>query len=177
MNNITIIRVSNGGMLDSLMWLQSYTGYFWLIVAIAFLFSELAAPGLFFFISFSVGAFCAAGLAFFGHSFFAQCTIGLVVSMATFLVMRKFLQRKKLSEVEYGSSITNIDAIAGRTGVVVNGIKPHFKGVVRIGGELWRARGEGGVILEAGAIVKILRVEGNTVVVKPIESGESNDNA
>lgn len=183
MNKITIIKVPKGGVLDSLLsgsaaaWLDSYLGYFWLIIAILFLFAELNTPGLFFFVSFATGAFCASILAFLGYPFFMQCMVGLAVSMVSFFVMRRFLKRKKMSEVEYGSSITNIDALVGKKGVVTREIKPHFKGLVKVRGESWGARGAKDVALKKGDVVSVARVEGNTIIVKPLDSGESNGDA
>jgi len=150
----------------ALAWMDSYMGYVWLVIAIAFLFAELNTPGLFFFLSFAVGAVGAAILAFVGYSFFIQCVVGLIAAMVSFFIMRMFLKRKKMSEVEYSSAVTNIDALVGREGIVAEQIKPYSNGQVKIGGETWQARTEGEVVVGKGAIVVVLRVEGNTVVVQ-----------
>ena len=47
--------------------------YFWLVLAIFFLFTEIATPGLFVFVAFAVGSVAAAVAAFFGYSLFVQC--------------------------------------------------------------------------------------------------------
>jgi membrane protein implicated in regulation of membrane protease activity len=150
-------------------------GYIWLAIAILFLFAELNTPGLFFFISFTLGAMCASILAFLNYSFIIQCSCGLLVSIISFWLLRKYLKRKNMSEVSYGNPITNIDALVGRQGIVVATIEAHGTGSVRIGGEVWRARGESGEALDEGIFVVVLRVEGNTVIVKSNANDETGD--
>lgn len=171
---VTIIKVEKDSFLDLLlservtMWFEEYIGYVWLIIALSFLFAELNTPGLFFFISFAVGSLCAAVLAFFEYSFVAQSLIGLGVAIVTFFFLRKYLQRKKLSEVHYERSMTNIDALVGQKGEVTVTIELHRKGRVKVGGEEWGAQAEQEVVLQKGTVVKVLRVVGNTLVVKAV---------
>lgn len=173
MSKITIIKVPKGGLVDSVLsgqmfeFFTGYMGYIWLIVAILFLFAELNTPGLFFFVSFAIGAFAAAVAAFAGYAVIAQCLIALAVSLVSFGVMRTYLKSKRLSDVRYEHPNTNIDALLSKKGVVTKVIEPHKKGVVRVGGETWRARCEGEEILKTGAVVSIVRIEGNTIIVKP----------
>jgi len=177
-SKVTIIKVEKGSFFDSILsgdfysWFAGYMGYIWLAVAIAFLFSELGTPGLFFFVSFSVGAIGAAVVAFLGFSVIFQCLFGLAVSLISFFLMRKYLKQKELSQVTYEKAKTNVEALVGSDGIVLEVIKPHGVGVVKVGGEKWRARVEDGVGLQKGAIVSVLRVEGNTVIVKSKISGE-----
>jgi len=142
-----------------------YMGYLWLIIAISFLFLELATPGLFFFVSFALGSLCAAGLAFLGYSFTVQAVIWLLISLLLFFVLRKYLQLSNRSEVMYASGQTNIDALSGMVGVVVQAITPQKKGLVKVGGELWRASAHKKEVLEKGCWVKVLGVQGNSLVV------------
>lgn len=148
---------------------EGYVGYFWIVVAILFLFAELNTPGLFFFISFAVGALCAAALAFLGFTFVLQCVVGLSSSLVVFVLLRKYLKSKKMSEVSYGHSHSNVDALIGSHGVVLKTITPREKGSVKVGGEIWRAQCDEDITLTEGTVVSILRVEGNSVVVKIFE--------
>ncbi len=163
--------------IDPLVLLFDYIGYFWLLVSIAFLFAELSTPGLFFFVSFSLGAFCAAILAFIGYSLVIQCIGGLAVSIVSFFILRKYLKQKRLSDVHYSSSEseTNIYGIVGKEGVVTDVIEPLKYGQVKIGGEFWRASSEGGAILEKGTVVKVLSVKGNAVVVSVVSAKNNKD--
>ena len=121
---------------------------------------------MFFFISFAIGALCASALAFYGYSLVLQCVVGLALSLVMFAIMRTYLKRANLSDVSYGSSQTNIDALVGSHGIVKRVIKPNEVGAVKIGGEVWRAKCESNETLQEGTIVSVLRVEGNTVIVK-----------
>jgi membrane protein implicated in regulation of membrane protease activity len=138
--------------------------YFWFVTALVFLFLELNTPGLFFFISFAIGSFAATVASHLGLSIVAQCLTALVVMIISFLMLQKFLKHKNLSEVLHLSSETNIDALVGAVGIVTDEIMPHKKGRVKIGGEIWRASGD--TVLITGTIVYVLRIEGNTVIVK-----------
>ena len=49
---------------------------------------------------------------------------------------------------------------------MVSVIKPNSKGRVKIGGEEWVAEVDGDFVLSRGAVVFVLRVEGNKVIVR-----------
>lgn len=169
---ITVFKISKGSVLygfmpmDTFIWLGGHMGYIWIVIALAFLFAELGTPGLFFFVSFAIGSLCASILAFCGYVLVLQCVFGLIVSVASFFVIRKYLKKSKLSEVHYEKPETNIDALVGQEGVVVSVIKPNSKGRVKIGGEEWVAEVDGDFVLSRGAVVFVLRVEGNKVIVR-----------
>lgn len=154
---------------EVLLWFNSYMGYLWIFIGIFFLFFELNTPGLFFFVSFALGAFFASALAFLGYSLILQCVGGLTLSLVLFLLLRKYLKNKKMSEVLYGSSETNIDALAGRRGQVIEDIEEYKKGRVKVGGEVWRAKSVDEATLAKGEMVTVLSVEGNTVIVRGLK--------
>ena len=56
-----------------------------------------------------------------------------------------------------------VESMVGKHGVVVSDLWPE--GQVKVAGELWRARCEGGC--ESGADVVVCRVDGLTLVVEP----------
>ena len=142
-----------------------YLGYFWLILAIIFLFIEIGTPGLFFFIAFAIGCGFASILAFTGFSFVAQCVSGLAVSIVSFFVLRHYFSVKtKGGEVE-----TNVDALVGKKGVVVKTINPHEVGYVKVGGEIWPAQNVDNLILQKGTVVRVVKVQGNRLVVKNLD--------
>lgn len=147
-------------------WFMDYSVYFWIVMTILFLFAELNTPGLFFFISFAVGSLCAAVLALFGYSLVIQCLGGLLVSIISFFLLKKYLKKTQMSEVFYDDHHTNIYALAGKSGVVMKSIEADRTGSVKVGGEVWRARSEKGETIEKGKMVSVLKIEGNTVVVK-----------
>jgi membrane-bound ClpP family serine protease len=59
------------------------------------------------------------------------------------------------------------ETLIGMTAQVVSRLGPE--GHVRVSGELWTARSSGAEPVEAGASVRILALEGLTLVVEPIE--------
>ncbi|MFC1854420.1 NfeD family protein [Candidatus Dependentiae bacterium] len=135
--------------------------YIWALIAIIFMLLEMAVPGLFFFISFAVGAFAAAVGATFNFGIAAQCSTALVTSVVAFFVIQRFLKRSGLSQ----SEIANVGSIEGLQGTVVKEIKENSTGHVKVGGEIWSAKTSGGKALSTGSRVRILRIEGNKLIV------------
>lgn len=138
-----------------------YMGYIWLIVAIVFLFAEMSTPGLFFFIAFAIGCGFASITAFLEYSLIAQCVLGLSISMIAFFILRHYFSIKTKDGVG-----TNIDALVGQKGIVIQIIEPTKIGRVKIKGEQWPAQAETGVVLQKGTVVKIVQVVGNRLIVR-----------
>jgi len=64
---------------------------------------------------------------------------------------------------------TNVDALVGQKGKVTEDFDPTMKlGRVSVGGDDWRAETTDNEVLQRGAVVKVLRVESNTLIVTPI---------
>lgn len=135
----------------------------WLVAALLLVVAEMAAPGLW---MLSVAAGClAAGLV-------SIVVPGVVVPALTFAAgtllslvgIRPFLVRYLHSR---GTSIqTNVDALAGKVGIVSEYIDPATgKGRVRVEGEDWRAASLTDTALAAGTRVMVVRVEGATLYV------------
>ncbi|KKP24407.1 MAG: hypothetical protein SZ59_C0002G0253 [candidate division TM6 bacterium GW2011_GWF2_28_16] len=136
-------------------------GYFWLLIAILFLFLELATPGLFFFITFSIGSVLAGVMAFLGYSFFIQCISLITGFLVSFLIFKKYLKVTENKRVP-----TNTDALSGKTGIVVKKINKNNSGLVKVEGEVWAAISQNsGEILE-NTTVNIIAVKGNKLIVK-----------
>jgi len=150
-------------MMNELLFLfePQYMGYIWLVVGIIFLFAEMSTPGLFFFIAFAIGCVFSSIAAFLGYSLIVQCIGGLSISMIAFFVLRYYFSIKKQNEVG-----TNIDALVGQKGLVIQVIDPTKIGRVKVKGEQWPAQAENGVVLQKGTVVKIVKVIGNRLIVK-----------
>jgi len=135
----------------------------WLVAALLLFVAEMVAPG-FWLLSVAVGCL-AAGLA-------SLVVPGALVPALTFAAgtllslvgIRPFLLRH-LHAV--GTEIkTNVDALAGRMGIVSERIDPETgKGRVRVEGEDWRAASIMDSALEPGTRVMVVRVEGATLYV------------
>ncbi|MDQ5890528.1 MAG: hypothetical protein QG604_402 [Candidatus Dependentiae bacterium] len=131
----------------------------WLISGVVLLLVELMTPGLFFFISFAFGCLFGALAAWLGYSFAIQATSALVVALIQFNGMRRSL-RQFTNTVQ---APTNTQALLGKRTVVITAITPHSNGTVKVGGETWTASSE--FTCAVGSVVKVLRVEGNRVIV------------
>ena len=135
----------------------------WLVAALLLFVAEMVAPG-FWLLSVAVGCL-AAGLvslvapgALVPALSFAAGTLLSLVGVRPFLV--KYLQPRT------GALKTNVDALAGKVGIVSERIDPGTaKGRVQVDGEDWRAASLMDTALEPGTRVMVVRVEGATLYV------------
>jgi membrane protein implicated in regulation of membrane protease activity len=67
---------------------------------------------------------------------------------------------------------TNVDALIGRRGLVLQDISRHDAGRVQIESRQWRARAEGSVDIDAGKEVEVTAIRGATLEVREIEGGD-----
>jgi membrane protein implicated in regulation of membrane protease activity len=112
-----------------------------------------------------VGASLAAGGAL-GLAF-SSTKVGLFASGALALVYFLFFRRWIKSKLATGERPTNVDALIGRTGVVLERLAAHAAGRVKVEGEIWRAEladGAGERLPED--TVTVVKVEGVTLKVR-----------
>ena len=135
----------------------------WLVAALLLFVAEMVAPG-FWLLSVAVGCL-AAGLA----SLLLPGSLVPVLSFAagtllSLVGIRPFLLRHLHPR---GTEIrTNVDALAGRVGIVSERIDPATgKGRVLVEGEDWRAAALMDAAIEPGTKVMVVRVEGATLYV------------
>lgn len=140
--------------------------YMWLVVAIVSACFELVSPGLFLFLSFSIGAGVSAFVAFFSYSLMVQSIIFLLMTVSAALLLKKWVERK--TSLYHGYHRTNIHALIGKRALVCKAIKSDHAGEVKIGGELWLARTVHDVTILEGEYVEVKDVRGAHVVVVPI---------
>jgi len=67
---------------------------------------------------------------------------------------------------------TNVDALIGRETAAQSDIKPVEGGIIKLLGEQWFARPEADDVIPKGAVVKVLRVEGVSLIVEEVEGEE-----
>jgi membrane protein implicated in regulation of membrane protease activity len=137
--------------------------HIWLIIGIALFIIEIFTPA-FVAGSLGVGAILSAiGAVAFNLSFNMQLVVFGVFSLLSFFAIRPiFLKYLDKSEIE-----TNVDAIIGRQGVVIKPIEKGQYGYVKIDGDQWRAVAEdNALVIEKDAIVKVVKIEGNTIFVE-----------
>ena len=138
---------------------NAWLGFLWLSGALILLIFEAGTPGLFFFISFAIGAFCTAPFAFMDCSFISQSTIWVVCSLIALLILRNLGKTR----VVYKS---NTEALVGQEATVIIAIEPHKSGKVKVKGDEWLAIARNDLILQKGTVVTIIGLQGNKLIVQ-----------
>lgn len=156
-------------MPESLM-LVDWTGYAWILwlgVFILCLILEAVTPGALVSVWLAVGALVTMLCSFGIRSFGVQMIIFLVVSFATFGLIRPVAKKFFSPRLEP----TNADRLVGETAVVTQTIDNlAASGQVQVKGRLWTARSAEELPIEEGAHVRVLRIEGAKLIVSVEES-------
>ncbi len=137
---------------------------FWLIAGLLCGIAEIFLPG-FVLSCFSFGCFAAAVAAALDFGVTVQL---LVFSSATFVVfisVRPILMKFLLNR-NNPAARTNIERLVGMIGIAQEEVT-GWQGTVKVEGEIWSSRSEGDLVLSAGSHVRVLRVEGNKLIVGP----------
>ena len=133
----------------------------WIAALVVFIVLEAATTALvsLWFIGGSAAALIAALL----HApLWLQIALFLVVSVGLLIALRPLAAKLSRSGEK-----TNLDRIIDRRVAVTETINElENTGAVKVDGQEWSARTEDGSVVEAGAVVRILRVEGVKVYVK-----------
>jgi membrane protein implicated in regulation of membrane protease activity len=147
-----------------------------LAVAVGGVVGEVASAGTFFLLPFGLGAAIACVLAFVGAPLALQWLVFVGVSTAAVAGMRPLARR--LDNSPSLPSGVGASRWVGQTAVVLQPIPAGTEstGLVRIGGEQWRAQTRHGVPVPTGSEVLVVDVVGTRLVVLPLEiasEGES----
>lgn len=137
---------------------------FWLVAGLLCGIAEIFLPG-FVLSCFSFGCFAAAVAAALDFSVTVQL---LVFSGAAFVVLisvRPILM-KFLLDRNNPAARTNLERVVGMIDIAQEEVTA-WQGSVKVEGEIWSSRCEGDLILPQGSHVRVLRVEGNKLIVGP----------
>ncbi|MCH7979048.1 MAG: hypothetical protein IH935_08740 [Acidobacteria bacterium] len=138
----------------------------WVILGLVLGLAEMLLPG-FFLLWFGVGALLASLLAFLGVPRGAQIGVFLASSFLL-LISSRTIFKSILFRSPHGVA-TNVEALLGRTGMVLEIIEGSLKpGSVKLGGEVWSAVSDDETHIANGAKVQVLEIVGNKVRVKPV---------
>ncbi len=149
------------GFPDSWLWLV------FVIVGLLFILLELIVgveTGLD--LVFIGSAFIVGGLATLPfHSWLLTVIVTSLICVAYVALGRRYVHRWTMVK----KAKTNIDAIIGRHGIVLQGIARNVDGSVKVGNEQWRARAEEDI--KQGDEIVVTSVSGVTLIVEKIKGG------
>ncbi len=146
---------------DNEIWRWLWTG-----LAVVMAIGEMFTAG-FFLLPFSIGAACAAVLAWIGAGILAQWLVFFGVSAVALAYLRRYITRQDEGE----QPRVGANRWIGSTGVVLEEIDPDTaRGMVRVENEEWRAVSPHGSIIPAGSRIHVLSVRGARLVVEPDEN-------
>jgi membrane protein implicated in regulation of membrane protease activity len=141
--------------------------HWWAAAAIVLLIAEIFVPGFWLFCV-SMGCLAASAAAGMGLGLSAQLIACAIVSLIAFFTLRPLLMKRMWKD---NGVRTNVDALVGQRGRVTQDFEPGLRlGRVAVGGDDWRAECTNDRALRAGDLVEVVRVESNTLIVKPIEA-------
>jgi len=134
----------------------------WIVAAVALAVGELLTPGMFFLGPLALAAAAAAVAAGLGAGGVASLVVFVVCALASLAFLRPIARRHVRMPA---LSRTGVDALVGRKALVTRRVDSHG-GRVRIGGEEWSARAFlDDEVLEEGATVDVVKIEGATALV------------
>ncbi len=137
---------------------------FWLIAGLLCGIAEIFLPG-FVLSCFSFGCFAAAVAAALDFSVTVQLLVFSGATFVVFISVRPILMKFLLNR-NNPAARTNVERLAGMIGVAQEEVTA-WQGTVKVEGEIWSSRSEGDSVLPSGSHVRVLRVEGNKLIVGP----------
>ena len=139
--------------------------HWWAGAALILLIAEIFVPG-FFLLCLGIGCAGASITAAIGLGSAAQLIAFSALSLLAFFTIRPLLMKRFWKD---NGVKTNVDALVGQRGKVSQDFDPGLRlGRVAVGGDDWRAESVNDKQLRIGDLVEVVRVESNTVVVKPL---------
>jgi membrane protein implicated in regulation of membrane protease activity len=136
----------------------------WSVLAVFLVGLELIFPGLFFFLSLALGAFSAACAALLGLDISLQALIGTLITGISFVALRYWVRSRGKDTLHK----TNVYALQGKQGLVVEPISRYQRGWITLQGELWAAHAECEDTISKGETVEVISVKGAHLIVKKI---------
>src|SRR5690606_10056746 len=139
--------------------------FWWAAIALLLITSEIFLPGFFLF-CLAIGCIGASITAGLGFGPAGQLLVFSVFSLVAFFTVRPVLMKRSWKKDHVR---TNADALVGLRGSVSQDFDPGLRlGRVRVGGDDWRAESLSDATLRTGDVIVVIRVESNTLIVKPL---------
>lgn len=139
--------------------------WLWVVVGILLLAAEMATPGGLFALFFGVSAIAVGILAGagWGGPAWLQWLLFSALSVAALAILRGPLRAR----LNLRGSQRPVDSFVSEAAMVVEDVPTQGVGKVELRGSTWSARSAGGSALAKGLRVRVERVEGLTVWVRP----------
>ena len=139
--------------------------WIWLVIAGVLIAGEMFVAGSFILIPFGISAAVAIVMAFFGAPLILDWVVFVGLGAVLFSVFWK-KSRKSMAAMESPPGAGH-DRLIGALGQALEDIPdgPSSSGLVKTGGEEWRAISDSGPIL-SGSVIEIIEVRGTRVVVQ-----------
>ena len=116
---------------------------------------------------FVAGGIVSLILYFCGVSYEIQIIVFIAVSIILLISLRKLCLKFLLKNTD---EKTNIDSLIGREAKLLKSISLGELGEVKLGDVVWTVTTKDETPLSAGTLIKIVQVQGNKLIVQPIES-------
>lgn len=137
--------------------------FYWLIAGILLILLELMFSG-FVLLCFGFSALITSLISLLGFQIEIQIFSFILLTIISFVTIRPFfLKHMKPKE---GVIETNVYALLGKETIVTSTIFKNNAGSVKIRGEEWTAISENNSEIQVGEKVKILKIDGNKLIVK-----------
>lgn len=150
--------------------MEFFQWHWWAGLAIILFIAEIFIPG-FFLVCLGIGCIGASFVAGIGLGAGAQLLAFSAFSLVAFFTIRPMLLKRMWKDNDVR---TNADALKGQRGRVTQDFDPAIRlGRVQAGGDDWRAESLTEQALRVGDLVEVVRVESNTLIVKPLETARS----
>ena len=138
----------------------------WLVFAVLMFIIEVFTPG-FVAACIGIGAVFGGVASALALDLTWQITGFITGLLLSFLIVRPLALKYLYKPTRH--TATNVDALIGKQGVVLQGIKKDSSGRVKVGGNDWMAVSRDGQEIPVQSRVEILTVEGAKVIVKKID--------
>lgn len=133
----------------------------WIVAAVVLGIVEVTTLDLIF-LMLAAGALAGAATALATDTFALQAVVALVVAVAMLGLVRPIALRHLRTPIE---TRTGVAALVGAKALVVERVDGHG-GRVKLAGEVWSARSyDGETVLEPGASVDVVEIDGATALV------------
>lgn len=138
----------------------------WIFLGLILLAADLITPGGFYILFFGLAALLVGGLAGVGaiETAWLQWLLFSVMAIVSMVFFRGPLMARLKSVSGTGG---DVDSMVGEMAVALDDFSPGSLGKAELRGSTWNARNAGEVNLTKGQRVRVERVEGLTLWIKP----------